>query len=176
METMMENHPYEEKKEYAGFWIRFGAYLIDSIIVGIPLSIISIIIFILFFGTSDVFYSMMSDPAYLDRELTDQEALSFMGSYFGAVIVTCLISFVTAVAYFAGLHASKWQGTLGKKILGLKVTDLSGNRISFWRAFGRYLAMSFLSGILLIGYIIAAFTEKKQGLHDFIAGTLVVKK
>lgn len=172
----MENHPYAEKKEYAGFWIRFGAYLIDSIIVGIPLSIISILIFILFFGTSDVFYAMMSDPMYLDRELTDQEALSFMGSYFGALIVTCLISLVASVAYFAGLHASKWQGTLGKKILGLKVTDLQGNRISFWRAFGRYLAMSFLSGIFLIGYIIAAFTEKKQGLHDFIAGTLVVKK
>ena len=90
--------------------------------------------------------------------------------------MTCLINLVSAVAYFAGLHASKWQGTIGKKILGLKVTDLKGNRISFWRAFGRYLAMSFLSGILLIGYIMAAFTEKKQGLHDLIAGTLVVKK
>ncbi|MCQ6275087.1 RDD family protein [Bacillus sp. V3B] len=176
METTIENHSYVEKQEYGGFWIRFGAYLIDSIIIGIPLSVISIIIFILFFGTSDVFSSIMNDPTYLERELTEQEALSFMGTYFGALLVTSLISFITVVAYFAGLHASKWQGTLGKKMLGLKVTDLTGNRISFWRAFGRYLAMAFLSGILLIGYIIAAFTEKKQGLHDLIAGTLVVKK
>ena len=61
----MENDPYEEKKEYVGLWMRFGAYLIDSIIIGIPLSIISILIFIAFFGTSDVFNSMISDPTYL---------------------------------------------------------------------------------------------------------------
>ena len=162
---------YEEPKEYGGFWLRFVAYLIDSIIVGIPLGILSIIIFIVFFGATDAFGILIADP----DALSDEEALIFLGSYLGALGLTMVINLVVAVSYFAGLQSSKMQATLGKKMLGLKVTDLNGNRISFWRALGRYLAMSFLSGILLIGYILAAFTEKKQSLHDLIASTVVVK-
>ena len=173
METSLEKQPYESTKEYGGFWLRFAAYLIDSIIVGIPLTILSIVIFMIFFGTSDAFNMMISDPSYMEAEMTDAETLAFMGSYFGALGVTFLVNLVAAVAYFAGLHASPWQGTVGKKLLGLKVTDLNGDRISFWRALGRYFAMAILSGICLI---IAAFTEKKQALHDLIAGTVVFKK
>jgi len=63
---------------------------------------------------------------------------------------------------------------LGKKILGLKVVDLDGKKITFGRASGRWLA-SILSGFLLgIGYLMVAFTEKNQGLHDMIAGTYVL--
>lgn len=175
METTISN-PYGERRQFAGFWIRFGAYVIDSFIIGIPLSIITLVIFTIFLGTSDVFFAILNDPMLLERQLSDQEALSLMGSYIGAVIVTFIINIVVVIAYFAGLHASKWQATIGKKLLGLKVIGLKGNRVSFWRALGRYLAMAFLSGILLIGYIIAAFTEKKQSLHDLIAGTIVVKK
>ena len=163
---------YEEPKEYGGFWIRFVAYFIDSIIVGIPLAILSIVIFIVFFGATDTFDILIADP----EALSDEEALMFLGSYLGALGLTMVINLVVAVSYFAGLQSSKMQATLGKKMLGLKVTDLNGNRISFWRSLGRYFAMSFLSGILLIGYILAAFTEKKQSLHDLIASTVVVKK
>ncbi|MBU8877625.1 RDD family protein [Bacillus sp. FJAT-29790] len=170
MEINLEKQENEETKEYGGFWIRFAAYLIDSIVIGIPLSILSIIIFMIFFGTSGAYDVIFADPEYMDPDMV------YLGSYFGAMGITTLINIGAVVAYFAGLHASKWQATVGKKLLGLKVTDLHGNRISFWRAFGRYLAMSFLSGILLIGYIIAAFTEKKQALHDLIAGTIVIKK
>lgn len=77
--------------------------------------------------------------------------------------------------YTAGLTSSNLQGTLGKKILGLKVVDLNGNRISFARATGRFFA-SILSGLILgIGYLMVAFNPKKQGLHDQIAGTYVIK-
>jgi len=77
--------------------------------------------------------------------------------------------------YTAGLTYSSLQATLGKKILGLKVVDLNGNRISFGKATGRFLA-SILSGLILgIGYLMVAFNPKKQGLHDQIAGTYVVK-
>ena len=74
------------------------------------------------------------------------------------------------------LESSANQATVGKMALGIQVTDLQGNRISFGRALGRTLAKILSGLILLIGYIMAAFTEKKQGLHDMIAGTLVVKK
>ncbi len=176
MEINLEKQPeYEDQVEYGGFWIRFAAYLIDSIIIGIPLSILSIIIFIFFFGATGGLELLLADSSYFDYEMTDAEAYTIIGSYLGGLALTVIMSVIVYLAYFAGLHSSKWQATLGKKILGLKVTDLAGNRISFWRALGRYFAMSFISGILLIGYIVAAFTEKKQSLHDLIAGTVVVK-
>ncbi len=74
------------------------------------------------------------------------------------------------------MESSSQQATLGKIALGIMVTDLSGNRISFARASGRHFT-KILSGIILyIGFIMAGFTEKKQALHDIIADCLVVKK
>jgi uncharacterized RDD family membrane protein YckC len=78
--------------------------------------------------------------------------------------------------YFTILESSPKQATLGKMALGIVVTDLNGNRISFGRANGRYWSKIISSMILLIGYMMAGFTEKKQALHDIMAGTLVVKK
>ena len=75
--------------------------------------------------------------------------------------------------YEAFMLSSQYQATLGKMIFGMKVTDLYGNRISFARATGRHFA-KWLSGMILgIGYIMVGFTERKQGLHDMLAGTLV---
>ena len=78
--------------------------------------------------------------------------------------------------YYALLESSSWQATLGKKALGLEVTDLAGSRISFGRATGRYFARWISNMTLAIGYIMAGFTEKKQALHDILAGTLVIRK
>jgi uncharacterized RDD family membrane protein YckC len=74
------------------------------------------------------------------------------------------------------MESSSWQATLGKKAVGIVVTDLDGNRISFARAFGRYFAKLISLITLCIGYMMAGFTEKKQCLHDMICGTLVVKR
>ncbi|MGB6469852.1 MAG: RDD family protein, partial [Candidatus Acidiferrales bacterium] len=69
-----------------------------------------------------------------------------------------------------------WQGTLGKRALGLLVTDLEGRRVSFGRASGRYFGKIVSALILMIGFIMAGFTEKKQALHDMLAGCLVLRK
>jgi uncharacterized RDD family membrane protein YckC len=77
--------------------------------------------------------------------------------------------------YFALLTSSSKQATIGKMALGMRVTDLNGQRINFGRATLRYFS-KILSGMLLgFGYLMVAFTDRKQGLHDMIAGTLVVK-
>jgi uncharacterized RDD family membrane protein YckC len=91
---------------------------------------------------------------------------------------TTLSPLTTAISwlYFALMESSARQATVGKMALGIVVTDLGGNRIGFGRATGRYFAKILSALILLIGFIMAAFTERKQGLHDIIAGTLVVKK
>ena len=78
--------------------------------------------------------------------------------------------------YFALMESSSKQATLGKMALGIIVTDLNGNRLSFGRATGRYFGKIISGAILMIGYIMAGFTEKKQALHDIIAGCLVVNR
>ncbi|RFU69907.1 RDD family protein [Bacillus sp. V59.32b] len=166
MEQVISNDFQTERKEYAGFWIRFGAYLIDSLIIGIPAFILYLIGFFLI-GTSGYVEGTVNDTGYTSPE-EDLRLLFFF-------LVMMVITLIITVLYSTLLHSSKWQATVGKKLVGIKVTDLNGERISFWRAFGRLMAM-YLSGIFYIGYIMAAFTEKKQGLHDMIASTLVVKK
>ena len=84
------------------------------------------------------------------------------------------VSFLLTWFYFAGLE-SMAGATLGKMVLGLSVTDEQGNNISFLRATGRYFAKIISALILCIGYLMVAWDGRKQGLHDKIAGTLVVK-
>jgi uncharacterized RDD family membrane protein YckC len=161
-----EKQPLEEKTKYAGFWIRFAAYLLDAIILGIPFTILVIVIFVISIGSMKGSF----DPSFWEQgDITDKQAITLILSY----IIVMVLGIIISVAYFAGMHASIWQATIGKKLLKLKVTDLHGNRITFWRSFGRLLAMSFLSGIFYFGYIMTAFTEKKQSLHDLIVGTVV---
>lgn len=164
---MTENIKHHER-EYAGFWVRFVAYFIDILIVGIPMTIFSIFIIFILMGSTGTFE--LVDDSNVYAEISGAEFFAFLLCWF--IIIIVLI--ISSVAYFAGFHASKMQATPGKHILGLKVIDLEGERISFWRGVGRYFAM-ILSGILYIGYIMAAFTEKKQALHDMIAGTYVIK-
>jgi uncharacterized RDD family membrane protein YckC len=86
-----------------------------------------------------------------------------------------LVGLLIGVVYTAGMQSSKSQATLGKMAVGIKVGNENGERISFLRAVGRYFA-TFLSTILLfIGYLMVIWDERKQGLHDKIAGTCVYK-
>lgn len=87
-----------------------------------------------------------------------------------------LAGVVVACAYYAGFHSSGWQATPGKRLYGIKVTDDEGRRISLSRAIARYFA-TWLSGLILgIGFLMAAFSHKRQALHDMICGTLVVNR
>lgn len=155
--TLLKKHTAagagDRNSKHAGFWLRFVAVTIDSIIIFVPILIITLIV--VFNQYSNSYYNGYSEPntgwAYL-------------------------LGFGVSVLYYAGLHSSKWQATIGKKMMGIKVVDMNGNRISFLRAFGRLLG-TYVSGfILYIGYIMAGLTDKKQALHDMIASTLVVKK
>ena len=93
-----------------------------------------------------------------------------------AMLGVNLLLIVIGWLYFALMESSKLQATLGKMMIGVVVTDLEGNRISFGRATGRYFGKVVSSVILLIGYIMAAFTKRKQSLHDIMAKCLVIRK
>jgi uncharacterized RDD family membrane protein YckC/Tfp pilus assembly major pilin PilA len=94
----------------------------------------------------------------------------------GRQLLVFVVGVAIACAYYAGMHSSSSQATLGKMAFGVKVTDLEGERISLGRGIGRYFATWLSAIILMIGYLMAAFTEERQALHDKIAGTLVVNK
>lgn len=132
---------------YAGFWKRVAAIIIDSVIVWVGGFIIGFILGLIMFANGT------SDP----------EVLEGIGIIIGWV-------------YFSVMESSPTQGTIGKMALGIKVTDFEGNRISFGRATGRHFGKIISAIIFGIGYIMVAFTEKKQGLHDKMADCLVVDK
>src|SRR5688572_22622620 len=126
---------------YGGFWIRFLAYVVDSLIVGIAFFLIVML-------------------------------LGVMGlQLFGAELVFLLLG----ILYWALMQSSARQATYGKSLVGLKVTGLAGERISFARALAREAGKIVSTLTLLIGYIIAGFTKRKQALHDFVASTYVVR-
>ena len=141
--------------EYAGFWKRFVACLIDGLITGIIGFVVGFVlgIALLVFGVAP---EVLLDPAV---------QLGF--NIFG---------FVIGVSYFVLMECSKFQGTIGKMALGIKVTDLEGNQIGFAKAFGRYCGKIVSAIIVGIGFLMVAFTERKQGLHDSMSGCLVVNK
>lgn len=146
---------------YAGFWKRVAAYFIDSLIVGIVGGVVAMVIgMVLGIGMAGV--GGGSDA---------------MGAGFIAIqLLTNLVSIGLAAAYYAGFHASSGKATLGKMAVGIKVVRSNGERITIARGIGRYFA-AMLSGLILcIGYLMAAFTERKQSLHDMICDTLVVDK
>jgi uncharacterized RDD family membrane protein YckC len=74
------------------------------------------------------------------------------------------------------MESSRYQASLGKMALGIVVTDLSGQRISFGRATGRHFAKIISKITIYIGYMMAGWTQQKQALHDMIAGCLVIRK
>jgi uncharacterized RDD family membrane protein YckC len=155
--------------QYAGFWKRFVAYIIDQIIVGLA----SLVLLVPFFALIGVSAFTMHD-----------ENLSYDSDAAISVVIALIAAYITLIAaiwvcqwlYYALMESSNYQATLGKMALGIKVTDMNGNRISFGRATGRYFAKIISSLILCIGYIIAGFTQQKQALHDIIASCLVVNK
>ena len=91
-----------------------------------------------------------------------------------ALLATLVLLF-GPILYFVALHASARQATYGKALVGLKVADSGGNRISFLRSLGRELAKIISAFPLMIGFLLAAFTQRKQALHDMVASTVVVR-
>ncbi len=151
--------------EYAGFWKRFLAYIID----GILLSVVYFVVLIPVFGLLGI-----GAATYQEGDPAASEA--FMMAAAGVYFLSMVVIFIAGWLYFALMESSNKGATLGKMALGIKVTDLDGNRISFGRATGRYFGKIISGLILYIGFIMAAFTEKKQALHDMMASCLVVNK
>jgi uncharacterized RDD family membrane protein YckC len=151
---------------YAGFWLRLLAYLIDHILLGVVLGVVAMLT-IAAIGVG-YFRTMIEGLRGGDE---------FPIALVSDILAALLFMFAVTWIYHAWMESSPYQGTLGKMALGLIVTDLNDQPVTFGRASGRFFARIISNLIPLgIGYIMAGFTEKKQALHDMIAGCLVLRK
>ncbi len=150
----------------AGFWKRLAAYLIDGFLIGVATQLVQMVLMVLFLGVGGLGGGFGSNP---DAMFTTGLGIAFMLSIY-------LIPLAMQAIYFAAFHASSKQATPGKMAVGIKVVDDAGRRISMARGIGRYFAGILSSLILCVGYLMVAFTQRKQGLHDMICSTQVVDK
>jgi uncharacterized RDD family membrane protein YckC len=141
-----ESKVHTHRLKYAGFWMRFWAYLLDLIVIG---SIDRILVKPTF--------------RFLDLPLLDSNV-------FAPITVATAITFY---AYFV-LMTRYFQQTLGKMVFGIKVVGLVEDRLSWKTILFREWIGRFISSTIVIGYIITAFLPKKQGLHDLFSDTSVV--
>jgi uncharacterized RDD family membrane protein YckC len=142
-----------DKSHFGSFWRRFGAIMIDGLVVN-AIQLIWLI------------------PAMFAGYVLAADDVESINKAFG--VMPTIIGTITGLLYVPLMHSSKYQATLGKKWLGMKVVDTNGQRISIARAYGRYFATFLSSLTLCIGYVMVFFTERRQALHDKIAGTYVV--
>jgi uncharacterized RDD family membrane protein YckC len=137
----------DEKNKYAGFWIRLLAYIIDSLILSIPSNIINKVIL----------------------NTVEAEKIEI-------AMVKSVISFIILSFYFV-IMTYRFEATVGKMILKLKVVSEDRTKLSFWQLIKRETIGKFFSAVLLgIGFIMIAFNKQKKGIHDQLANTLVVYK
>jgi uncharacterized RDD family membrane protein YckC len=152
---------------YGGFWLRFVAYFIDSIIVGIPLGILATILMALMGGSMVALTRLGANP-------TPEETLAAVMPMFGAMAMLGLLSTVVYCSYEA-FFLVKYGATPGKMAMGLKVVRPDGSGIQVGRAIGRYFSKVLSGLIMYIGFIMIGFDAEKRALHDMICDTRVIK-
>jgi len=155
--------------KFAPIWKRAIAFAIDVFIV---VTVFSLLIAFLNWILQIPVESSLFEGRGVSVKMTEYVQENFVK----LVVIYSLAKLSVIVPYFVLLESSRWQATIGKRILRIKVGDFEGKKISIGKAalrlFGKWLS----GQILLIGYLMAFFTEKKQALHDFLAGTFVFEK
>lgn len=154
---------------YAGFWLRFVAYIVDSIIISIPIFVLEMIVGVICAAAGIAGHSSGSSDS-------SNPMSPVLAIVLGLVIMVVYVALIVGIwLYFAKMESGPMQATWGKRILGLKVTNLAGERITFGQATGRFFGKIVSGMTMYIGFIMAGFTERKQALHDMMASTLVIR-
>jgi uncharacterized RDD family membrane protein YckC len=157
----------------ARFWKRYVAYFIDFMLVSTVLNIVTTPLLVAAIVRPD---SVLYDLAHADAAgLLDAQAAvaALLPELLWLSVASMLGYVVLAGAYFIGMEASSRQATLGKQLLGLKVTAVDGSRPGLGRVAGRFVAAGLSWLTLNVGHALAAWTRERRALHDFLAGTRV---
>lgn len=160
----------------AGFWKRYVAYFIDVLMIYIGTEILSMLFFSSV-GSSELQQATTLANMLLNQQAPLQDLQPLLAQTQTLLWQTLLFSSVAYVVlgglYFSLMESSPRQATLGKRLIGIKVTDTQGRRIGFGRALARFLAASLSWITLNLGHALAAWTPERRALHDYLAGTRV---
>lgn len=156
--------------QYGDFWARLVAYVVDALIMGVA-------VIALFIPLAAITGAAAHLQVLQDAPRHGQPTPAMVAAIFSIVFTFVGAALLITWLYHAYCESSSWQATVGKRVMNLYVTDLNGQPISFLHATGRHFA-KIITGLipLFLGYIMAAFTERRQALHDMIAGTLVLRR
>ncbi|HEX7814694.1 RDD family protein [Dyella sp.] len=158
-------------EDYAGFWQRFAAWLIDGLILAVPAAILFVAT-----GAADAYMAMLgkiSSGSGMGSQEMNEALQAYVRASRPATIGSAVIGFV----YYTLMEASRMQATLGKLALRLRVTDDKGQRVTIGRSATRNVVrlLTLLTGLIpFICYLAVAWTQRRQGLHDLVAHTLIL--
>ncbi|MEO8000974.1 MAG: RDD family protein [Arenimonas sp.] len=162
----------------AGFWKRYAAYFIDIVILYIGVEILSTLFFS--FQSQSAVESLRQTLASLQAATANGEEPDLVGvmQTVEAVVMPALIFstvayFLLAGAYFSVMESSRHQATIGKRMVGIKVTNAKGEPIGLPQSIGRFLASSLSWFTMNLGHALAAWTPERRALHDYLADTRV---
>lgn len=147
----------EAGPRYAGFWIRVLAYFIDAIIVELVVVAVS--------GLIGFLIGIIAAA----NGNHNSEQLSAIAGGVGA-----LIGITIVIAYYIIFNSGRWQATPGKRVLGIHLITVGGEKVGGWLALGRYLAYIISSLPFFIGFMVIGWNEEKKGFHDMICKTRVI--
>lgn len=156
----------ETRINYAGFGKRYAAMIIDGVI--------------LTFFCSPLYWEFQKRLEFYTNRMGKKRSYDLLNDFDRFDVMSLnyyiIFTFIVAWCYHAGMESSPWKATLGKKLLGLEVSDEQGNRVSFTKASGRHFG-KILSGIVFyIGYLVMLGNNKKQTWHDSMSGCIVIEK
>lgn len=159
--TQHSNYVAGSDVVYAGFWRRWAAWMVDTLLVTMANYAVLMIV-VMGFGFGFGAFNTPSNPGQLGA------------SQIGMMIAIYVTGPTLSALYYVFQESSEAQATLGKRLFGIKVTDADGHRLSRKHALGRWASHLLCYVTIYIGYLVIAFTDRKQGLHDMAASTLVV--
>ncbi|MFA5236986.1 MAG: RDD family protein [Methanoregula sp.] len=154
---------------YAGLGRRFVAFIVDFILIAL-FGIIAVAFFNQANGIMYLYY-LVAQHAQITTLTEAGTPIAALGPIVAAVGILVI---VVPWLYYAGFESSRGQATPGKVLMHLEVTDLEGNRVSFAQASLRFFGKFISALIIFIGFLMIGLTKKRQGLHDKIAGCLVL--
>jgi len=154
---------------YAGLGRRFVAFIVDFIII-LLFDLVAMAVLGLTRGIQNSYFYFVQHIAVetLTPEGTMAALLGSILAAYGIVLI------VIPWLYFAGFESSRSQATPGKLLMHIVVTDMTGNKPTFARVTLRHFTKFVSALIIFIGFLMIGLTKKRQGLHDSIAGCLVL--
>jgi uncharacterized RDD family membrane protein YckC len=147
--------------EYASFWRRALAFIADMAVITL--------------ANMFLILPLAVTLGLRESKAADEVRSAFVMFLLGAYLVTTIIIIVGAWLYYAYFESSRFRGTIGKRLLGIQVTDQDGAQVSFQTASIRFFSKIISFALAGAGFIMAPFTPQKQALHDVMAKTLVVR-